>query len=117
MSPRENTNKKGVILDLSILNKYIQCDRFRMLTTTQIRTLLLRGSFRISIDFTDAYWHAPVARYFSPYLGYAVDQKVYACKTMLFGLNIAPNIFTKLADAVVQELRKKGIQLAAYLDN
>ena len=34
---------------------------------------------------------------------------------MPFGLNIAPRVFTKLTDTVVQELRRQGILVAAYL--
>ena len=36
---------------------------------------------------------------------------------MPFGLNIALRMFTKLADAVVHQLRLKGIQVIAYLDD
>ena len=35
-----NSSRKRVILDLSNLNTRIRCDKFRMLTITQIRTLL-----------------------------------------------------------------------------
>ena len=36
---------------------------------------------------------------------------------MPFGLNIAPESFTKLADSDVKQLRQKGIQVATYLDS
>ena len=115
--PKKDSAKKRVILDLSVLNKYIQCDRFQMLTIAQIRTLLPRGAYAISIDLTDAYWHIPIARHFSPYLGFALGRKVYAFRTMPFGLNIAPRVFTKLTETVLQLLRKQGVQVAAYLDD
>ena len=115
--PRKNSSKKRVILDLSHLNKFIQCDRFKMLTTAQIRTLLPRGEYAISIDLTDAYWHVPIAHHCSRYLGFALGHKAYAFRAMPFGLNIAPRIFTKLVKAVVGQLRSKGIQIAAYLDD
>ena len=114
---KKDSSKQRVILDLSVLNKYIQCDRFQMLTISQIRTLLPQGAYAISIDLTDAYWHVPIAHHFSPYLGFALGRKVYAFRTMPFGLNIAPRIFTKLAEAILQFLRKQGFQVAAYLDD
>ena len=115
--PKKNTTKMRVILDLSFLNRFIRCDRFRMLTVAQLRTLLPQGTYGISIDLTDAYWHVPMARKFSRYLGFVLGRQAYAFTSMPFGLNIAPRIFTKLGDAVVQELRRRGINVAAYLDD
>ena len=115
--PKKDSDKKRVILDLSRLNKYIQCDRFQMLTISQIRTLLPRGVFTVSIDLTDAYWHIPIARRFSPYLGFRLNRQAYVFKTMPFGLNVAPRVFTKLTDSVIQILRRRGIQVMAYLDD
>ena len=38
--PKEGTDRLRVILDLSKLNKFIRCNKFRMLTVAQVRTLL-----------------------------------------------------------------------------
>ena len=115
--PKKDSDKERVILDLSVLNLSIQCDRFRMLTISQVRTLLPRGAVTISIDLTDAYWHIPIARRLTPFLGFRLGNQAYTFKAMPFGLNIAPRVFTKLADSVVQELRRRGILVAAYLDD
>ena len=106
-----------MILVLSVLNLSIQCDNFQMLSISQVRTLLPQGAFTISIDLTDAYWHLPVSRRFSPYLGFMLGRRAYAFRTMPFGLNIAPRVFMKLTDAVIQVLRQRGLQVAAYLDD
>ncbi|XP_064111508.1 uncharacterized protein LOC135219001 [Macrobrachium nipponense] len=98
--PKKGTDKRRVILDLSRLNLYIRCDKF----TT-------------SIDLTDAYYHVPIARHFRPFLGFKLGKEAYSFKVMPFGLYIAPRVFTKLAEAVVQELRSQGILVVAYLDN
>ena len=108
-----NSSRKRVILDLSTLNKRIRCDKFRMLTIAQIRTLLPKKAYSCSVDLTDAYWHVPIARHLSPYLGFCLGRQAYVFKTMPFGLNIAPKVFTKLGKAVIQELRKLGILVAA----
>ena len=52
---------------MSTLNHYIRCDKFQMLTISQVRTLLPRGAVTISIDLTDAYWHVPIARCLTPW--------------------------------------------------
>ena len=43
--------------------------------------------------------------------------QAYTFRAMPFGLNIAPRIFTKLGEVVVQLLRRQGVQVAAYLDD
>ena len=53
--PKKNSSKKRVILDLLALNKFIQCDKFRMLSIAQIRTLLPQGAYAVSIDLTDSH--------------------------------------------------------------
>ncbi|XP_068246752.1 uncharacterized protein [Palaemon carinicauda] len=82
-----------------------------------VQTLLPPEAYTVSIDLSDAYRHFPIGRHFSPYLGLILERKGYVFRAMPFGLNIAPRIFTKVIDAVVQQLWKKGLQVAAYLDN
>ncbi|XP_066986092.1 uncharacterized protein [Macrobrachium rosenbergii] len=115
--PKKDSDNRRVILDLSTLNSYMQCDKFRMLTISQVRTLLPREAVTTSIDLTDAYYHVPMARNVSPYLGFRRGKQAYSFRVMPFGLNVAPRIFTKLGETVVQELRSQGIMLVAYLDD
>ena len=61
--PKRDSHQKRVILDLSVLNKAIVCDKFQMLTIAQVRTLLPRGAVTCSIDLTDTYWHIPIAHH------------------------------------------------------
>ena len=77
-----------------------------MLTVAQVRTLLPHYAYTILIDLTDAYRHVPVARGFTPYLGFHLGNRKYT-----------PKVFTKLAAAVIQQLRAQGIQVADYLDD
>ena len=86
-----------MIIDLSYLNKFIRCDKFKMTTTQLVRDLLPKGAYTCSLDLSDAYWHVPVADSFRPFLGFALGRKLFRFKVLPFGLNIAPRIFTKLA--------------------
>ena len=88
-----------------------------MLSVSKVRTLLPSGAVTTSIDFTDVFYHVPIARKLSPYLGFKLGSQAYSFRAMPFRLNIAPRAFTKLADVVVQALRDRGISIAAYLDD
>ena len=94
--PKKDSNKLRTVVDLSPLKKFIQGDKLQMLTILQIRTLLPQVAYTVSIDLTDAYWHLPINRHFSPYLGFKLGKKAYLLRAMPFGLNIAPKIFMKI---------------------
>ncbi|XP_068245248.1 uncharacterized protein [Palaemon carinicauda] len=64
----------------------------------------------------DAYWHIPINHQLLSYLGFRLQKRKYAFRAMPFGVNIAPRIFTKLADEVVQQLHLESVQVMAYLD-
>ncbi|XP_068237001.1 uncharacterized protein [Palaemon carinicauda] len=114
--PKKDSEKLVVILQLSRLNKFIEKYNFWMLTLQHIRTLLPKGAFTVSIDLAEAYWHLPMNCLFSSYLGFRL-QKKFVFKATPFGLNAAPRIFTKLPDAVIQQLYTEGVQVVAYLDD
>ena len=59
--PKKDSAERRLILDLSYLNRFIKCDRFKMTTISQVRTLLPRGAFTCSLDLSDAFWHIPIA--------------------------------------------------------
>ena len=115
--PKRDTPERRVILDLSALNKFIVCPHFKMTSVEQVRRIIPQGSWMVSLDLKDAYLHVPVARAFRKFLGFRIGSRAYQFKSLPFGLNIAPLVFTKLTRMVQQELRLKGIQLAAYLDD
>ncbi|MEL7196639.1 MAG: reverse transcriptase domain-containing protein, partial [Bacteroidota bacterium] len=115
--PKKDTTELRVILDLSALNKFILCMTFKMTTISHVRNILPNQAWTCSIDLKDAFWHVPIAPSFQGYLGFSLDNITYRFKAMPFGLNIAPRVFTKLGNIVVQFLRQKGIPVVAYLDD
>ena len=58
--PKKNSTKRRVILDLSALNKAIDCPSFKMTTIQDVRQVLSTGGYTRSIDLKDAYWHIPI---------------------------------------------------------
>ncbi|MEL7521173.1 MAG: reverse transcriptase domain-containing protein, partial [Cyanobacteria bacterium J06553_1] len=115
--PKKDSEERRVILDLSHLNKFIRCDKFKMTTVHQVRSLVQMSDYTCSIDLTDAFWHVPVASPFRAWLGFALGRKRYRFRVLPFGLSIAPRVFTKLMNAALIQLRLKGIQIVAYLDD
>ena len=88
-----------------------------METVQSIRQSLQPGEWCTQIDIKDAYLHIPVQRKFRKYLRFAVDGVVYEFKTLPFGLNVSPRIFTQVLKPVLGHLRRQGILVHGYLDD
>ena len=105
------------MIDLSVLNRYITCHRFRMVTLAQVRETLLPGAWFTSLDLANAYWHVPVHHRFRSFLAVQDGETVLRFRVMPFGLNIAPRVFTKLTRTVASILADEGVSLLMYLDD
>ena len=90
----QDTDNLRVILDLNVLNQYIQCPHFKMLTLQDVKLLLPEGFYTVSLDLKDGYWHVPIAPAKLPYLEFTYLGSDYWFRALPFGLNIAPRIFT-----------------------
>ena len=115
--PKKGSIDGRLILDLSILNLFINCPSFKMLTLKDTCLLLPAGFWTISIDLLDGYWHVPIAPNKRPFLGFIYRGQAWQFRALPFGLNIAPRAFTKLVSHVVRELAQAGIWCLAYLDD
>ena len=105
------------IIDLSILNSFIQCEHFKMETPASIRESLQEGEWTFQLDIKDAFLHIPVHPAYRKYLRFTVGNDVYQFKTLPFGLSVSPRTFTYVLKPVVALLRERGIKVHAYLDD
>ena len=105
------------VIDLSALNRYIECPHFQMETADSIRHAIRPGEWVTSIDISDAYFHIPVSPAARKYFRFVVDGVPYQFRALPFGLNTAPREFTKLLQAVLRGFRDEGIKVHAYLDD
>ena len=105
------------IIDLSRLNTHILFPKFKMETVQSIRKSLQPGEWCTQIDIKDAYLHIPVQEKFRKYLRFTVDGVVYQFRTLPFGLNVAPRIFTLILKPVLARLRAQGVCVQGYLDD
>jgi hypothetical protein len=105
------------IIDLKKLNTLIPCPTFRMTSHHSVRQLLPVGSWTTSIDLEAAYFHIPIHPGWRRFLAFTLDRVTYRFKSMPFGLNIAPRVFTKILKEILSILRLDGVQIIAYLDD
>ena len=115
--PRRDRPEPRLVVDLSHLNKFISCHRFRMLTLAQVRDALVPGAWFTSLDLANAYWHVPIHPRFRSFLAVQDGAMVLRFRVLPFGLNIAPRVFTKITKTVAALLTGEGICTLMYLDD
>ena len=72
---------------------------------------------RVQIDLQDAYFYVLIHPSSRKYLGFAFENKVYQFRVLPFGLNTAPQVFTRLGHTVSGYLHRQGISVIPYLDD
>ncbi|CAL4095083.1 unnamed protein product, partial [Meganyctiphanes norvegica] len=60
--PKKDAQEDRLILDLSILNSFIHCPHFKMLTMKEVKLLLPKDYWTVSIDLKDGYWHVGISK-------------------------------------------------------
>ena len=101
----------------SVLNEFVLCPHFRMLTLKDVKLLLPWGYYTVSLDLQDGYWHVPICPTKRPFLGFHHRGTDYWFRALPFGIDITPRIFTKLITAAVRLISEQGIFILAYLDD
>ena len=99
------------VIDLKNLNAHIHAPHFRMFTTSSVLSSVEKGDYAFKIDLQDAYFHVPIHPSSRKYL------KVYQFRVLPFGLNTAPQVFTRLGHTVTAYLHRQGVSVIPYLDD
>ena len=89
------------VIDLKNLNAHIHAPHFRMFTTSSVLSSVRKGDYAFKIDLQDAYFHVPIHPSSIKYLRFAFENKVYQFQVLPFGLNTAPQVFTRLGHTVI----------------
>ena len=106
------------ILNLKRLNaNYLSAPHFRMDTVSDVRLLIQKDDWAVSIDLKDAYQHISIVPRFRKYLRFGWKGKLYQFLVLPFGLSTAPLVFTKLTRPLAAFLRSQGIRCVFYLDD
>ena len=105
------------VIDLKNLNAHIHAPHFRMFTTSSVLSSVEKGDYAFKIDLQDAYFHVPIHPSSRKYLRFAFENKVYQFRVLPFGLNTAPQVFTRLGHTVTAYLHRQGVSVIPYLDD
>ena len=73
--PKKN-GKLRLIIDLSLLNRYIEKQAFKMETVKSVRQAMRLNDWAVSIDLTDAYLHVPIHHQSRKYLRFVHEDQV-----------------------------------------
>ena len=114
--PKPN-RKWRPILDLSQLNVFLNTGTFKMETPETIRLSLKTGEWVTSLDFSDAYFHIPIAQRSRKYLRFFLFNQTFQFTALPFGLATAPLEFTKVVKEVKLMAQARGIRIHQFLDN
>ena len=105
------------VIDLSLLNRYIKKQSFKMETVKSVRHLIVNNDWAISIRFTDAYLHVLIHPESRKYLRFVHEDQIFQFTALPFGMSLSLWIFTKLMAVVASHLRQRAISVFPYLDD
>ena len=105
------------VIDLKNLNAHIHAPHFRMFTTSSVLSSVEKGDYAFNIVLQDAYFHVPIHPSSRKYLRFAFENRVYQFQVLPFGLNTAPQVFTRLGHTVTAYLHRQGVSVIPYLDD
>ena len=114
--PKPN-GKWRPILDPSRLNLFLSTGTFKMETPETIRLSLKTGEWVTSLDFSDAYFHIPIAPRSRKYLRFFLFHQTFQFTALPFGLATAPLEFTKVVKEVKLMAQARGIRIHQYLND
>lgn len=117
-SRAKSNGKIRIILNLKPLNKFMVYEHFKMEHIDYVTELIHSNDWFGSIDLSDAYFSVAIHHTHWKYLKFTWNSKLYCYKVMVFGLSIAPRIFTRICKPILARLR--GIHLircSLYIDD
>ena len=101
------------VIDLSILNLYVDVSHFQMETIQSVR----QGDWMASIDLKEAYLQVPLHPESRPFLRFVTNGQVYQFTALCFGLSTAQQVFSRVMAPVSAILHSWGIRMRRYLDD
>ena len=117
--PRSNDspNRWRCIFDISKLNKFLCAPRFKMESPTTVRNFLKLNHFAVKLDLSDAFLHVPLHKSFRKYMRFFHRGRAYQFRSICFGANFSPYIFSYLMNTMMKFFHKMSIDICAYLDD
>ena len=105
------------VIDLSLLNHFVDVSHFRMETIQSVLLSVRQGDWMASIDLREAYLQVPVHPESRRFLRFVAHGRAYQFTALCFGLSTAPQVFTRVMAPVSAILHSLGIRMRRYLDD
>lgn len=114
--PKQN-GKNRLIIDLSLLNNYVNKCSFRLEDKETIKCLIEPNDYMVSIDLCNAFHSIRLHNSSKHLVTFEFENIRYNFNVIPFGLSSAPRIFTKILRPVIAHLRNRGLKISSYLDD
>ena len=102
------------MINLKSLNQFIHTECFTMETITNLRTMLSKNYWIVTIDISDAYLTIPMDKEFKDYVAFRYQDQTYRFLCMPFGRNDATRAFTKTMKHPVAKVKVAGFKVLVY---
>ena len=89
----------------------------KMPTMRQVWLLIQQEDYVFPIDLKDAYLHTSIVKNHHYFLYYAWWHRMYKCKVLPFGLDMAPRVFTLLTKPILLLCHYKDLLGITYLND
>lgn len=117
--PKPGPKKWRWCLDVSPpgLNAHLKTTRFKMTGLPHLRQLVQPHDWMCKLDLQDAYNSVLIDPSQQKLLGFKALNQTFRWRAMVFGISVAPKVFTDLIKPVLAQLHKEGIRAMAFLDD
>ena len=105
------------VMDLTRLDTFLLVERFKMETPEFIRASLIPGEWVSLLALSYAYLHIPIHQNSRKYLRFCHNLQMFQFTSLLFGLSMAPQVFTMMVKEMKLMALTRGVRLYQYLDN
>lgn len=114
--PKKDGGQRPVV-NLKALNQFVQTDHFKMEGLQTVKQLVRPGNWPTKVDLKDVYFSIPIHLRQTRFLHFQFQRTIYEFRCLLFGLSLAPLVFTKTSKPVVALLRELGVRCVIRIDN
>ena len=111
------SGKKRLILDLSVLNKFVKKQKFKFEDWKLAIQFFKEDSYLYKFDLRSGYHHFDICPQQQTYLGFSWNEKYFCFTVLVFGLSSSPYLFIKCLREMVKYWRKNAIKIVLYLDD
>ena len=113
----QKSGKKRLILDLSVLNKFVRKDKFKYEDWKVAIQLFGQNCYMYKFDLKSGYHHFDICTKQQTYLGFSWKGNFYCFTVLPFGLLSSPFLFTKCLRTMVKYWRSKAVNIVLNLDD